>query len=92
MPKFQAASAHDLRTKERNVGRVTRKAKFIVTVEADDGSWFELDAVDQGHAGAMARNQVDKMKSRGASCWRVERSGKLSRLAFYTYYWNGDDD
>jgi hypothetical protein len=73
-------------TEERSVARLAREAKFIVACEADDGSWFELDATDRNHAGFLAENQVDKMNCRGASCWTVLPTGKLSRRSFSTYF------
>lgn len=90
MTKFSAQSALDLRTPEATAGRFARGARFIVQVEADDGSWFELDAETGSHAEVLAKTQVDKMKARGASCWCVSaESGALARQPFFTYYWTG---
>lgn len=90
MTKFAALSIADLRTAEANRGRMVRGAKFVVCVEVDDGSWCELDADDQGHAGVLARNWVSAQNARGASCWRVLRmyAGELGAQAFYTVYEN----
>jgi hypothetical protein len=86
MTKFLAQSANDLRTTDRNAGRVARKVKFIVQVEADDGSWTELDADSQAHAKILADNWVEKLNARGCSCWKVAADGKLSKHAFYHKY------
>lgn len=100
MAKFQAASIRDLMTPERDAGRVSRAAQYaadkgrtldiaklshIVAVEADDGSWFELDADDFANARALAVNQVDKMNARGASVWQVWENGKLGRHSKFLY-------
>ncbi len=84
--KFSAQSAQALRTPEANKGRVARKVTHVVFCEADDGSWFELDAEDHGHAIVMAHNQVDLMNCRGASCWVVKPDGSLHDRAFYMYF------
>lgn len=86
MTKFSALSSRELRTAARAAGRVARGARCVVTVEADDGSWFELDAVHASHACALADSQVSLMNARGASCWRVTARGKLSRRWFYTKF------
>lgn len=86
MSKFAAQSITAFFTDAANAGRVARKAKFVVCVEADDGSWFELDADDQAHAGVLARNVVDKMDARGASCWRVFAGGDISGKPFFTHW------
>jgi len=86
MAKFAAASIRDLMTKERSAGRVARKAKFIVACEADDGSWFELDADSRAHAKVLAQNNVDVMSCRGCSCWQVNDVGTLKRAPFHTYF------
>lgn len=87
MTKFAATSIADLCTPAATAGRLARKAKFVVMVECDDGSWCELDADDQGHAGTLARNFVDKQNARGASCRRVDtRTGELHPKSFYHYY------
>lgn len=86
MTKFAALSATDLRTYDCCNGRLARKAQFVVTCEADDGSWFELDADDQAHAKVLANNQVDNMNCRSASCWRVnQKDGYFYPRAFYIY-------
>lgn len=86
MPKFSALSITRFFEGDAVAGRVARKARFVVLVEADDGSWFELDADDQGHAGVLARNIVDVMGARGASCWRVLPNGKLVGRPFLTHF------
>lgn len=91
MAKFSALTSADLRTKERNEGRLqrARQGNFIavVFVECDDGSWFELDADTIAHARLLADNQVDKMNSRGASCWTFDfNTGKIKRKAFYMVF------
>lgn len=92
MSKFAATSAADLRTAPRNAGRLARKVEYVVTVEVDDGSWCELDAIHVPHAKTLARNWVDKLGARGCSCWRVRLiDGRLTPNPFYTYYWRGDD-
>lgn len=86
MAKFTATTIRDLMTKERSAGRNARKVQFIVACEADDGSWFELDADSRAHAKVLATNQVDKMNCRGASCWKVNNTGTLGRSPFHTYF------
>jgi hypothetical protein len=92
MPKFAAQSINDLRTPEANRGRHARRPFFVVAVEADDGSWFELDAESMDHARTLAKNQVDLMNARGASCWRVVKSGaqiaEMGARPFFTYFWS----
>ena len=90
MPKFYAASIRDLMTAERNAGRVARKCPYIVAVEADDGSWCELDATSLNHGFTLATNWVDKMNARGASVWEVKPSGKLGRLPLLLILKNGN--
>lgn len=86
MTKFAAQTIKTLMDDTAHIaGRKARGAKFVVAVEADDGSWFELDADDQGHAGVLARNAVDAMSARGASCWRVMDGRYLGR-AFYSCF------
>lgn len=86
MSKFAAQSIRSFFTAEAVAGRVARKARFVVLVEADDASWFELDADDQGHAGVLARNVVDTQSARGASCWRVFAGGEIGPHAFYSCF------
>jgi hypothetical protein len=86
MTKFSALSIARFFEADAVAGRVARKAKFVVLVEADDGSWCELDADDQGHAGVLARNWVDTLGARGASCWRVFPGGTLDGRPFFTHY------
>ena len=86
MAKFSASSIADLLIPAANAGRLARKAKFVVCVEARDGSWCELDADYQGLAGVLARNTVDVLGARGASCWRVDRDGSTIGRAFYTHF------
>ena len=82
--KFSAQSCRVLH--DAKEARVARKATHVVLLEADDGSWFELDAEDHGHAIVLAHNQVDLMDCRGASCWEVKPNGSLDVLPFYTYF------
>jgi hypothetical protein len=92
MTKFIAQSINYYRTAQANEGRKARKAKCIVNVEADDGSWFELDADDMEHAHVLARNMVDVQSARGASCWQVNADGVCKRRSFFNYYNNGGAD
>lgn len=86
MTKFAALTIDTIKNGSAYIeGRKARGAKFVVAVEADDGSWFELDATDQGHAGVLARNAVEAMSARGASCWRVMDGRYLGR-SFYACY------
>lgn len=59
--------------------------RFFVAVESERGDWFALHADDQGHAGALARNWVDVVGARGASCWRLLPDGPAPD-AFFRYY------
>jgi len=86
MAKFAAQSIQDLRTGAATMGRFVRKAAFVVDVECDDGSWCELDADDKAHAERLARNWVDVMGARGASCWEVIGNGNVKKKPFFTYY------
>jgi hypothetical protein len=93
MTKFAALSILDLRTPEANRGRRARRAKFVVAVEADDGSWFELDADDRDHARTLARNVVDVQSARGASCWVAvpvgDETAEHGARSFFNYYDTG---
>lgn len=87
MPKFSATSFQDLQTETRVAGRRARGAYFVVEVEADDGSWCELDADNSEHAKALADNWVEKLGARGCSCWCVNaETGALARTALYTRF------
>jgi hypothetical protein len=98
MAKFAATSIRDLKTDERNNGRVSRRAAYeakpfdlktlyaVVCVEASDGSWCEFDAESRDHAKRLANNAVDNLKARGASCWEVAPDGGLDRRSFYTVF------
>ena len=86
MTKFKARTINDLRTLEATAGRAARKARFVVDVEVDDGSWCELDVDDKAHAERLARNWVDVMSARGASCWEVDENGCCKRKPFFVYY------
>lgn len=93
MAKFSALTSADLRTNARNIGRLARKVGYVVFVEADDGSWFELDAESIAHSKVLADTQVDKMNARGASCWLVNHiNGKIKRKAFYMVFPEINDD
>lgn len=86
MSKFAAQSIAAFSTAAAVAGRAARKAKFVVLVEASDGSWCEMDADDQGHAGVLARNIVDVVGARGASCWRALPNGELLGRPFLTHF------
>lgn len=86
MAKFAATSIQDLMTKERSVGRNARKVQFIVACEADDGSWFELDADSKQHAKVLANDQVKNMNCRGCSCWKINDTGTLAHHPFASEY------
>lgn len=88
MAKFAALSAKDLRTPARDAGRLARRVPFVVCVEADDGSWFELDATSEEHGRTLADNMVrPEHACRGCSLWRVrEGSGKLAKRPSYTIW------
>jgi hypothetical protein len=84
MPKFSALSFDDLNVPAALVGRLARNVHFVVEVEADDGSWCELDAENSDHAKRLADNMVDVMSARGCSCWCVNaETGALARTSFY---------
>lgn len=59
--------------------------RAIVAVENQRGEWFLLHADDHDHAGALARNWVDTMGARGASCWRLFEHG-MGNKPFATVY------
>lgn len=59
--------------------------KFAVAVENQRGEWFLLHATDQLHAVDLARNWVDVMGARGASCRRIFDHG-ISDKPFLTVY------
>jgi hypothetical protein len=89
MTKFSAQSINDLRTPEATAGRLARKARFVVDVEVDDGSWCELDADDRAHAIRLAHHWVDPERghARGASCWEViPETGAVKRRSFFNIY------
>lgn len=84
MTKFTAQSASEFRTVKANHGRFARECGYVVLVEADDGSWCELDADHRQHARTLADNWVEKMNARGCSCWMVnQKNGKLMNKSFY---------
>lgn len=85
--KFAAHSLGQLMMASgRAAGRVARKAKIVVAVEVDDGSWCELDADSEAHAEVLARNWVDVLGARGCSCWHVIEDGSYAARNFFTYY------
>lgn len=86
MPKFSATSIEAFFGQEATAGRAVRGARFVVNVEADDGSWCELDADDVQHAQALANNWVDVLNARGCSCRKVWPDGTLTRKPFYTNF------
>jgi len=84
MPKFSALSFADLQTEDRVRGRLARGAHFVVEVEANDGSWCELDADNSAHAKVLADTWVEKLGARGCSCWCVNaETGALARTSIY---------
>ncbi len=92
MPKFSALSFADLQSADRVAGRLARGAYFVVEVEADDGSWCELDADNSAHAQVLADTWVEKLGARGCSCWCVNaETGALARTALYTRFDTGAD-
>lgn len=92
MAKFAAQRLGDLLTVAANRGRKAREVCYVVHVEADDGSWCELDASGTQHARTLADNWVAKMNARGASCRMVNQTtGKCFPNPFYTVYDMGPD-
>lgn len=94
MPKFAVLSSAEFRSPMANAARVTRwhasELLYVVTCEADDGSWCELDATSLQHARNLSRSMVEKMKARGCSVWGFNpKTGKLRKRASFTYYWSG---
>lgn len=89
MTKFTAQKLGDLLTKERQEGRKVRAPLYVVFVEADDGSWCELDATSRNHAILLADNWVEKLDARGCSCRQVMVSGRVRLTPFYTRYDDG---
>lgn len=92
MTKFTAQKLGDLLTREATNGRAARIAGYkragvaftaVVHVEADDGSWFELDATDTHHAHVLADTMV-RDGARGVSCRFLRgTNGRLVMKAFY---------
>lgn len=91
--KFSAQKLGDLLTREANAARVIRRALVVVFVEADDGSWCELDADGVEHAKTLADNWVATQNARGCSC-RVVRypTGKPEAKPFYMKFAPHDFD
>lgn len=95
--KFKATKLGDLLTADARIARAQRAAEYaagflsafaaVVHVEADDGSWCELDAESAEHARTLATNWVQKMGARGASC-RMLRGGfgGVKTKPFFTIY------
>lgn len=104
MTKFRAQKLDDLLTAEAKAGRAARIAQYasnpmfgnfaaVVHVEADDGSWCELDAESREHAIRLAHNWVEKMGARGASCRMLRgTTGALNPASFYTKFAEIDGD
>lgn len=88
MPKFAARTIKDLMTPARDAGRLARRVPFVVCCEADDGSWFELDATSEEHGRTLADNMIrPEHACRGCSLWRVrDGSGKLAKRSSYNVY------
>lgn len=95
--KFKATKLGDLLTAEARIGRAARAASYagngtpfgaVVHIEADDGTWCELDAESEQHARTMADTWVKMMNARGASCrtLRGALTGMLKLRPFYTVY------
>jgi hypothetical protein len=95
--KFKAQKLGDLLTAESRIGRAKRAATYaaqglpfmaVVHIEADDGTWCELDAESEQHAKVMANTWVSHMNARGASCrmLRGALTGILRLRPFYTVY------
>jgi len=66
---------------------LAQSIRFAVAVENSKGEWFLLHANDQLHAVDLARNWVDTMGARGASCRRIFEYG-VSDKPFHTVYEN----
>jgi|JI10StandDraft_1071094.scaffolds.fasta_scaffold3624632_2 hypothetical protein len=64
---------------------LSQGVKFVVAVENAKGEWFLLHADDQGHAGTLARDWVENMGARGASCRRIFADG-IAPKPFLTVY------
>ena len=101
MAKFLATKLGDLLTVSAKAGRAVRSATYadmgvpfvaVVHAEADDGSWFELDAESVEHAKTLANNAVEVLGARGASCRMVGDNGTVSLKAFYLIYADYSDD
>jgi hypothetical protein len=87
MPKFSALAITRFFEADANAGRVARQPHSVVHVEADDGSWCELDADSRDHAKRLAVNWVNVHNARGASCREYDRkTGRLKRNPFFTHF------
>jgi hypothetical protein len=58
---------------------------FTVAVENQRGEWFLLHADGDAHAGRLARNWVDTMGARGASCWKLTAGGRARKPSLTVY-------
>lgn len=93
MTKFAAQTAADFRTQGACAARVIRAPSFVVIVEADDGSWCELDADDRHHGERLAMNWVDTLGARGACVWAFDAAtGKLNHRCEFDYFEVGYGD
>lgn len=103
MSKFRAKILGDLLTGEARIGRAKRAAEYaahgtpfvaVVHIEADDGSWCELDAESVSHAHTIADNWVATMNARGASCrmLRGALTGIVKLRPFYLKFAPTDFD
>lgn len=87
MTKFAVQKLSEFFAAELREPRKARGCKFVVHVQADDGSWCELDANDLGQARLLARNWVEKLGAQCAHCRIIYPSGMLRAFAFYTCFW-----
>jgi hypothetical protein len=67
-------------------GLIAQGFPFLVAVENERGEWFWLNAESIDHAGNLARNWVDVLNARGASCWRIHPDGKIGPRPFATVF------
>ena len=91
MAKFLATKLGDLLTAPAKAGRAVRASSgvpfvAVVHVEADDGSWLELDVESVEHAKTLANNWVETQNARGASCRMLRANGAVTLKAFYLVF------
>jgi len=85
MPHVSLSDAFSEATPAACKALLAKGIRFVTAVETRSGEWFLLHAYDQDHAGVLARNWVDTMSARGASCWRIFEYG-LSSHSFFTIF------